>query len=144
MGKSIAVRHTKWYYLAYCAGGEIALGATLWLWTAGSATRRDEFGPETPGVPWATLLVTAIVVTAVAGGLIAFTGTISRILRWAVALAGMISAGAMGPLALRLMVRPSPAALLAAVGVLGMCVAMTGLLRAPFIRKPESRAGHSA
>lgn len=145
MGKSTAVRHTKGYYLAYSAVGETALGAALWVWTvSSSAARPREFGTEVPGVSWGALLVAASVVTAAVGVLIVLSRTVSRTLRRVVGLTGAVSAGTLGPIALQLMVRPSMAAFLAAVAVLGMGVSTTGMMRAQFIGELDPRAARSA
>ncbi|THA70201.1 hypothetical protein E6R60_30260 [Streptomyces sp. A0642] len=145
MGKSTAVRHTKRYYLAYGAVGEAALGAALWIWTVSSGARREEdFGPGVPGASWGTLLVAAIVIAAVAGGIIVLQRGVPRGVRWAVTLTAAMSAGALGPIALLLMVRPSTAGALVAVGILGMGVCGAGVVRAPLPREPGTRAGRSA
>ncbi|MEU1472327.1 hypothetical protein ABZ434_29405 [Streptomyces sp. NPDC005761] len=145
MGKSVTPRHTKGYYLTFCAMAELALGLALSQWTGfDGAERLDDFGTEMPGVSWGPLLVAALVITAVAGGLIVFAHTVPRPLRWAVGIVGAASAGALGPIALQLVVRPSAAGVLAAVGIVGMGITMTGLMRAQFVSEPGSRAGRSA
>ncbi|MEU1371350.1 hypothetical protein ABZ454_35195 [Streptomyces sp. NPDC005803] len=145
MGKDTAARHTKRYYLAFCTVAEVALAAALFAWvTSPGARRPEDFGTEMPGVSWGLLLVTAIVITATAGGLTVLASAVPPALRWTVGLAGAASAGALAPVALQLMVRPSSAALLVAVGMAGMGVSMTGMVRARFLREPANPAGHSA
>ncbi|MFI6950640.1 hypothetical protein [Streptomyces sp. NPDC050422] len=145
MGKNTAVRHTKAYYLAYWVVGESALAAALWIWAVSSgATREDTFGPGIPVASWGALLVAALVIAAVAGAFIVFTRTVPRVVRWAVSLTAAMSAGTVSPIAMLLLIRPSLPAALVAVGVLGMGVSGTGVVRAPFIRELGSRAGQSA
>lgn len=145
MGKSTAVRRTKSYHLAYWAVGESALGAALWIWAVSSgATREDEFGPDIPGASWGVLLVAAIVIAAVAGGLVVLTRPVPRPVRWAVTLIAAMSAGTVSPIAMLLLIRPSLPNVLVAAGVLGMGVSGAGVMRAPFPREPASRAGQSA
>jgi len=145
MGETTAVRHTKKFYLAHGAVGESALAATLWIWAVSDgATREDQFGPEIPGASWGALLVAAIVVAAVAGGLIVLTRPVPRVMRWAVALTAAISAGTVSPIAMLLLIRPSLPALLVAAGVLGMGVSAVGAVRAPTLREPASGARQAA
>ncbi|MFF1924141.1 hypothetical protein ACFVW8_26655 [Streptomyces sp. NPDC058221] len=139
MGKRAAVLHTKSYYFAFCAVGEAALGAALWFWTVSSSEiREDRFGLDMPGVSWGELLVTAMVVAALTGALIALTRPVPRVLRWAVGLISAVAAGALAPVALLLTVRPSPAGLLVAMAIVGMAVSGTGMVRAAFRAKPGS------
>lgn len=141
MGRSTAGRHSKGYYLAWSAITEACAGAALCMWiSSGVAARRAAFGPEIPGTSWGAVLAAALVVTAGAAVLTVATSGIPRLLRWAVALAGAVTAGMVSPLALNLTVQPSGAGLLAAVSVAGIVIASAGAVRAPQFGKPRNPA----
>lgn len=142
MVKIAPVRHTKWFYLAYWAVAESALGAALWIWAASSGPRReDEFGPALLGASWGTLLVVAMVIAAVAGALIMLTGTAPPIARWAVTIIAAMAAGTLSPIAMLFLIRPSLPAFLVAVAVVSMVVSGPGVVRVMLPTKAAARGG---